>query len=122
MEALQRENAKLREELRALQAKYDDFENSTNEKIQKLIDENEILAEANRLLLEKQAGFDSIVKEPQLNQIPDELLLPGRETNSLKTSTYVYIFYRQWCCNNRSGNRGRSTFVRQLVMCCKSSF
>ncbi|KAL4138262.1 hypothetical protein PRIC2_001769 [Phytophthora ramorum] len=76
---LEAENARLREALRALQERYDRLDASTTEKIQSLTDENELLADANRLLLEKQEQSPSAPLEDTLSllQVPDELLLPG---------------------------------------------
>ncbi|TDH73352.1 hypothetical protein CCR75_007114 [Bremia lactucae] len=77
---LKAENTKLSEALRALQERYDRLDEYTAKKIQDLTDENEILAEANRLLLEKaeQRVSPSINEELALHQVPDELLLPGQ--------------------------------------------
>ncbi|KAG6610718.1 WD40 repeat-containing protein [Phytophthora cinnamomi] len=78
---LEAENASLRAALRALQERYDALEASASQQIQALTDENELLAEANRLLLEKQAQSPSPASaDPKrLLQVPDELLLPGPE-------------------------------------------
>eukprot|EP00644_Phytophthora_capsici_P013984 jgi/Phyca11/539192/estExt2_Genewise1Plus.C_PHYCAscaffold_30049 len=78
---LEAENARLQAALQALQERYDHLNASTNKQIQDLTDENEILAEANRLLLEKQEqGHQNPPKDPQsLLQVPDKLLLPGPE-------------------------------------------
>ncbi|KAE9034498.1 hypothetical protein PR003_g8741 [Phytophthora rubi] len=75
------ENAQLREALRALQERYDLLDASTTKQIQDLTDENELLAEGNRLLLEKQAQNSATASaDPiRLFQVPDELLLPGPE-------------------------------------------
>ncbi|KAF1789766.1 WD40 repeat, conserved site [Phytophthora cactorum] len=72
-------NARLKEALQALQERYDRLDTSTTKQIQDLTDENELLAEANRLLLEKQAQNPptSSKDAPSLLQVPDELLLPG---------------------------------------------
>lgn len=81
--ALEAEIARLRSELQALQARYDALYMSTSERIQKLEDENELLAEANRLLLENDAtsqrlqGIASEKATTSVLQVPDELLLPG---------------------------------------------
>ncbi|KAF1334337.1 Wd40 repeat-containing protein, partial [Globisporangium splendens] len=81
--ALAAENARLRSDLQALQLKFDALTVSTNERIQQLIDENELLAEANGLLTETSAKFQtadpssSASSSANLLQIPDELLLPG---------------------------------------------
>ncbi|KAF4139919.1 putative WD40 repeat-like protein [Phytophthora infestans] len=76
---LEAENVKLKETLQALQARYDRLDATTTKKIQDLTDEIELLAEANRLLLEKQAQNPptSSKDAPSLLQVPDELLLPG---------------------------------------------
>ncbi|GMF20113.1 unnamed protein product [Phytophthora lilii] len=76
---LEAENTRLREELRALQERYDRLDDATAKQIQDLTDENELLAEANRLLLEKQAQAPAAPAEDALSllQVPDELLLPG---------------------------------------------
>ncbi|DAZ96210.1 TPA: hypothetical protein N0F65_012572 [Lagenidium giganteum] len=74
------ENTQLREELRRLQAKYDQLHEETTKKIHELIDENEILADANRLLMENKEVLDKLQPtqpEPAATQVPDELLLPG---------------------------------------------
>lgn len=79
------ENARLREELRALQARYDHLDAIATLKIQRLTDENEILAEANRILMENAETFKRLGPlddgaasgSTSLLQIPDELLLPG---------------------------------------------
>ncbi|KAG3197426.1 hypothetical protein PC128_g6855 [Phytophthora cactorum] len=76
---LEAENARLKEALQALQERYDRLDTSTTKQIQDLTDENELLAEANRLLLEKQAQNPptSSKDAPSLLQVSDELLLPG---------------------------------------------
>ncbi|ETI31873.1 hypothetical protein F441_21100 [Phytophthora nicotianae CJ01A1] len=76
---LEAENARLKEALQALQKRYDRLDASTTKQIQDLTDENELLAEANRLLLEKQAQNPSTPSKDALSllQVPDELLLPG---------------------------------------------
>lgn len=75
------ENARLREALRALQERYDHLDASTTKQIQDLTDENELLAEANRLLLEKQEQSPATATADPISllQVPDELLLPGPE-------------------------------------------
>ncbi|POM74993.1 Hypothetical protein PHPALM_7959, partial [Phytophthora palmivora] len=75
---LEAENARLKEALRELQERYDRLDASTSKKIQDLTDENELLAEANHLLLEKTPPVTS-ENAPSLLQVPDELLLPGPE-------------------------------------------
>ncbi|TMW65917.1 hypothetical protein Poli38472_003682 [Pythium oligandrum] len=79
---LEAENAELRAQLLALQTKYDELEASTTVKIQALIDENEVLAEANSVLMENEQILKrlSAVAQPAetpLHKIPDDLLLPG---------------------------------------------
>uniref|UniRef100_A0AAV1TYF0 Uncharacterized protein n=1 Tax=Peronospora matthiolae TaxID=2874970 RepID=A0AAV1TYF0_9STRA len=78
---LQAENATLREALRVLQERYDRLNATSAEQIQDLTDGNEVLAEANRLLLEQQTPHPSasVQDVPSLVQVPDELLLPVRE-------------------------------------------
>ncbi|KAG7379802.1 hypothetical protein PHYPSEUDO_008098 [Phytophthora pseudosyringae] len=78
---LEAENGRLRGELHALQERYDRLDAATSRQIQDLTDENELLAEANHLLLEKQAQNCQKPSEdaPNLFQVPDELLLPGPE-------------------------------------------
>lgn len=79
------ENARLHGELRALQAKYDRLDATATLRIQQLTDENEILAEANRILMENAETFKRLGTQDDgtasgstsLLQIPDELLLPG---------------------------------------------
>ncbi|KAG2525009.1 hypothetical protein BBO99_00003070 [Phytophthora kernoviae] len=75
------ENDSLREALRLLQERYDRLDDSTTKQIQELTDEIELLAEANRYLLEKQAASHPKPSEDPLLvlQVPDELLLPGPE-------------------------------------------
>lgn len=90
MDALEAENARLRSELQALQLKYAQLDALKTERIQKLTDENEILAEANSVLMENSAKFQrfqSVVSASggaaaggsasSVLHIPDELLLPG---------------------------------------------
>lgn len=79
MELLKAENLRLNEALQALQQRYDRLDASTTKQIQDLTDENELLAEANRLLLEKQATNIPVSSRDALGflQVPDELLLPG---------------------------------------------
>jgi hypothetical protein len=82
---LRSENAQLREQLQTLQSKYDALDAETSARIRELIDENELLADANRVLLENEAAFKQLLPtvtgatpaEAALSQIPDELLLPG---------------------------------------------
>ncbi|KAI9921130.1 hypothetical protein PsorP6_000923 [Peronosclerospora sorghi] len=76
---LEQENASLREALRVLQERYDRLDLSTAKKIQDLRDENEILAEANQLLLEKQSSQSQKLDTTCVFRVPDELLLPGTE-------------------------------------------
>lgn len=93
---LEAENATLREALRVLQERYERLDASTAKQIQDLTDENELLAEANRLLLEKQTQNPPAPSEdpPSLLQVPDELLLPGLELtiHQLVTIDNVHSF------------------------------
>lgn len=102
-EDLARENAALRDELRALQARYDALETSTSEKIQALTDENEILADANQLLMENEEAFKRLnggrlgsdgAASASVMQVPDELLLPGPglKTQEVATVEEVHAF------------------------------
>ncbi|UIZ21142.1 hypothetical protein KXD40_000573 [Peronospora effusa] len=91
------ENATLREALHELQERYERLDLSTTKKIHDLTDENELLAEANRLLLEKQAQISfvsSTENVPSPFQVPDELLLPGPELtiHPLVTLDNVHTF------------------------------
>ncbi|GMF53115.1 unnamed protein product [Phytophthora fragariaefolia] len=90
------ENARLREALRVLQERYDRLDASTTKQIQDLMDENELLAEANRLLQEKQAQTAPPAPADPINllQVPDELLLPGQELSiqSLVALDNVHAF------------------------------
>uniref|UniRef100_M4BUV6 Anaphase-promoting complex subunit 4 WD40 domain-containing protein n=1 Tax=Hyaloperonospora arabidopsidis (strain Emoy2) TaxID=559515 RepID=M4BUV6_HYAAE len=93
---LRAENATLREALRVLQERYDRLDATSVEQIQALTDENELLAEANCLLLEKQVPHQnaSLQNVPSLLQVPDELLLPVSEPliQSLVTLDKVHTF------------------------------
>lgn len=95
--------ARLRSELEALQLRYDALAESSAERIQKLEDENEVLAEANRLLLEDEETFrrwNGVASEKaaastaSLLQIPDELLVPGAgfTTRELQTVSETHTF------------------------------
>ncbi|KAL3666216.1 hypothetical protein V7S43_009002 [Phytophthora oleae] len=93
---LQAENTRLQAALQALQERYDHLDAFTTKQIQELTDENEILAEANRLLLEKQEQTPPGPPKdpPSLLQVPDELLLPGPEltTHQLVALDDVHSF------------------------------
>jgi WD40 repeat protein len=94
------ENARLRAKLRALQERFEALDASSSRRIQSLTDENEILAEANRLLMEREeasqrlggagGGNDGSDGEPvavsRLLQVPDELLLPGPALRTTEVS------------------------------------
>lgn len=72
------EVAGLREALAALQLRFDALADASATRIQQLEDENEALAEANRLLLEGAAAAPpSPPASPTESGVPDELLLPG---------------------------------------------
>nr|CCA21750.1 conserved hypothetical protein [Albugo laibachii Nc14] len=77
MTSLKAENHLLYERVQHLEKRYDELEERTSKKIQELIDENENLAEANRLLLEEKQKPTETTSCVSLQQIPDELLLPG---------------------------------------------
>ena len=86
MEEPTAESATLREALRVLQERYDRLLESSADHIQQLTDENEGLAEANRLLLERQTlqqqqqqTTTRLEDVPSLFHVPDELLLPVPE-------------------------------------------
>jgi len=90
------ENASLREALRVLQERYDRLDASSSQQIQSLTDETELLAEANRLLLERQeqSAQASSSEDSTLLQVPDELLLPGSalQIHQLVTLDNVHSF------------------------------
>lgn len=88
------ENARLRAELRALQERFEALDASSSERIQALTDENEILAEANRLLMERAeasqrlggSGGGDEAGAASLLRVPDELLLPGSALRTTEVS------------------------------------
>ncbi|CAI5708407.1 unnamed protein product [Hyaloperonospora brassicae] len=90
------ESATLREALRVLQERYDRLVESSGEHIRQLTDENEVLAEANRLLLERQTQQQTtrLPDAPSLFQVPDELLLavPEPLIQSRATLDKVHAF------------------------------
>ncbi|TYZ65566.1 hypothetical protein PybrP1_003167 [[Pythium] brassicae (nom. inval.)] len=71
------ENAQLREALRLLQLRYDALADASATRIQALEDENDALADANRLLELRAAPAAAVAVAPQQTRVPDELLLPG---------------------------------------------
>lgn len=103
MSDLAAENARLYAELCALQERYDALDASTTRKIQALTDENEILGEANRILMENEETFKRLnggkldggdATVTSLLQVPDELLLPGSalQTQELAVLDNVHTF------------------------------
>ncbi|CAH0480458.1 unnamed protein product [Peronospora belbahrii] len=93
---LKTENATLRKALRELQERNECLYALTAKMIHDLTDENDLLAQANRLLLEKQAQSFLVpsTDTPSLLQVPDELLLPGPELemHSIVTIDNVHSF------------------------------
>ncbi|RLN25860.1 hypothetical protein BBJ28_00000849 [Nothophytophthora sp. Chile5] len=103
-EQLQEENERLREALHELQQRYDRLDAAAAKQIQDLTDENELLAESNRLLLEQQEARSSPAIEAEdslllLLQVPDELLLPGPavEMHELVAMDNVHSFGNLLC-------------------------
>ncbi|RLN89982.1 hypothetical protein BBJ28_00002377 [Nothophytophthora sp. Chile5] len=101
---LHEENKRLREALHVLQQRYDRLDAAAAKQIQDLTDENELLAESNRLLLEQQEARSSPAVEAEdslllLLQVPDELLIPGPavEMHELVEMDNVHSFGNLLC-------------------------
>lgn len=75
--SLAAENAQLRESLRVLQLRYDALEDASTTRIQALEDENDALADANRLLASRVVPTTSPVDALQETRVPDDLLVPA---------------------------------------------